>query len=290
VKLATIARDGQTIPALISGDGYVDIPKHLPNLPGALIDIIRSWNEVETALKTLSGREVDGLVCDVRLEPPIARPGKIFAIGLNYADHCEETGTPLPDDQVWFSKASTAVTGPFSPIHLPTVSEQLDYEAEMVVVIGRTCRNVPEERYQDVVFGYCVGNDVSIRDWQMATSQYTLGKSFDTSAPFGPWITTADEVDPDGRSIRAYVNGELRQNSNTNHLVFKVGAMVSKLSHAMTLEPGDILFTGTPSGVGLAQQGGPKFLKRGDRSRIEIDGLGAIENIVENGPVEVIIK
>jgi 2-keto-4-pentenoate hydratase/2-oxohepta-3-ene-1,7-dioic acid hydratase in catechol pathway len=290
VKLATIARDGQTIPVLISGDGYVDIPKHLPNLPGTLIDIIRSWNEVETALKTLSGREVDGLVCDVRLEPPIARPGKIFAIGLNYADHCEETGTPLPHDQVWFSKASTAVTGPFSPIHLPTVSEQLDYEAEMVVVIGRTCRNVPEERYQDVVFGYCVGNDVSIRDWQMATSQYTLGKSFDTSAPFGPWITTADEVDPDGRSIRAYVNGELRQNSNTKHLVFKVAAMVSKLSHAMTLEPGDILFTGTPSGVGLAQQGGPKFLKWGDRSRIEIDGLGAIENIVENGPVETIIK
>jgi 2-keto-4-pentenoate hydratase/2-oxohepta-3-ene-1,7-dioic acid hydratase in catechol pathway len=150
-------------------------------------------------------------------------------------------------------------------------------------VIGKTCRNVPEERFEEVVFGYCVGNDVSVRGWQKLTPQWSLGKSFDTTAPIGPWITTKDEVDPHTLGIRSYVNDELRQNSNTMHLVFKIGAMIAHLSKAMTLEPGDLIFTGTTGGVGAVWQGSPHFLKPGDRSRIEIDGLGVIEAVVESG-------
>lgn len=217
----------------------------------------------------------------VRLLAPVERPGKIFAIGLNYLDHIEESGLERPDEQIWFAKASTAVTGPTDPIEIPKASPYVDYEAELVAVIGRRAKHVSSADARSVVFGYCVGNDVTERLWQHRTPQWTLGKSFDTHAPIGPWITTSDEVDPHTLDIRLKVNGEIRQSSNTRHLVFDVWRQIEHLSQAMTLEPGDLIFTGTPGGVGAAMD--PRvFLQAGDVVRVEIDGLGHIENSCEN--------
>ena len=183
----------------------------------------------------------------------------------------------MPPHQIWFTKAVTSINGPSDPIELPIASAQVDYEAELVVIIGKRCKHVPKERAADVVFGYCAGNDVSVRDWQMQTTQWVLGKSFDTHAPIGPWIVTADEIgDPHTMGIRCFVNGERRQNSNTANLVFNVYDQIAHLSRAMTLEPGDIIFTGTPGGVGLAMQP-PQWLKAGDKVRVEIDRIGSIE-------------
>jgi 2-keto-4-pentenoate hydratase/2-oxohepta-3-ene-1,7-dioic acid hydratase in catechol pathway len=184
----------------------------------------------------------------------------------------------VPEHQVWFPKLANAIHAPFDDIVLPRVSDKTDYEAELVAVIGQRCKHVPRERAHEVVFGYAVGNDVSVRDWQKRTSQWTLGKSFDTHAPFGPCLTTADELggDPHGLDMRCWVNGELRQHSNTRLMIHNVWDQIALISQAMTLEPGDVIFTGTCSGVGAALEP-PRFLRGGDVVRIEIDRLGAIE-------------
>jgi len=178
----------------------------------------------------------------------------------------------------------TAANGPYDPVDRPKVSEQLDYEAELVVVIGMRCRHVSETDAAGAIFGYCVGNDFSVRDWQWRTPQWMIGKSFDTHAPFGPAIVTADEIgDAPKLRIRAFVNGETLQDSNTGNLIFPVAAMIAHLSQVMTLEPGDIIFTGTPSGVG-AMRKPPLWLKPGDIVRVEIEKLGHIENKVRAEP------
>ena len=243
-----------------------------------MIGLISRWPTVRGEVGRLAAAAQDALpLASVTLLAPIPRPGKIMAIGLNYADHIAETGAETPRHQTWFSKATTAANGPFATVEIPKASSLVDYEAELVVVIGVGGRNLTREAAPGAVFGYCVGNDVSVRDWQQRTSQWVLGKSFDTHAPFGPWITTADAVDPHGLGIRCLVNGQKRQESNTRHLVFDVWAQIEHLSAAMTLEPGDVIFTGTPSGVGAAMN--PRqFLKAGDVVRVEIDALGAIEN------------
>ena len=204
-----------------------------------------------------------------------------MAIGLNYADHIAESGQPTPEHQTWFSKATTSANAPCAPVEIPKASALVDYEAELVAVIGAGGRHIARGKAPASVFGWCVGNDVSVRDWQLRTGQWVIGKSFDTHAPFGPWITTADEVaDPHALGIRCFVNGEKRQDSNTRHLVFNVWDQIEHLSQAMTLEPGDLIFTGTPGGVG-ASMNPRQFLKAGDVVRVEIDGLGAIENRLE---------
>jgi 2-keto-4-pentenoate hydratase/2-oxohepta-3-ene-1,7-dioic acid hydratase in catechol pathway len=248
-------------------------------LEGPLMDHLADWPRHAGRLASLDPAEGRPL-SDVRLLAPIPRPGKIFAIGLNYADHIAESGMGTPERQVWFTKAQTSVNGPFDPVQAPKVSPALDYEAEMVAVIGRHGKHIPREDAAAYIFGYCVGNDVTERAWQHATPQWSLGKSFDTHAPFGPWITTGDEVDPHALDIRCTVNGEERQASNTRHLVFDVLDQVAHLSQAMTLEPGDVIFTGTPGGIGAAMNP-RRFLKAGDIVRVEIEGLGAIENRVE---------
>lgn len=283
MRLATISSDGRSFSALIVDDGYVDLTAHIANPPADMQELILRWDDLRQEVADLANSPADGSLQDIVLEAPLARPGKIFAIGLNYADHCEETGMDLPTEQIWFTKATSAVNGPFSPVAIPAVSDSLDYEAEMVAVIGKTCRNVPADRFADVIFGYATGNDFSVREWQIETSQWSLGKSFDTTAPFGPWITTGDAIDPDNLAITCEVNGEVRQNSNTRHLVFKMGDMIAKLSNAMTLEPGDIIFTGTPGGVGMMWKGEPHYLKTGDRVRCEIEELGVIENMISAG-------
>jgi 2-keto-4-pentenoate hydratase/2-oxohepta-3-ene-1,7-dioic acid hydratase in catechol pathway len=278
VKLVRYADRGGNSLGIVKNGGILDLRKHWPVLRDDMIALIEMWPDIASTLPRLAAESApDTSLADVRLLAPVGRPGKVLAIGLNYADHIKETGQPTPPHQIWFTKAVTAINAPFDPVQLPMASEQVDYEAELVVIIGKRCKHVIKERAAEVIFGYCAGNDVSVRDWQLRTSQWVLGKSFDTHAPIGPWIVTPDEIgDPHALGIRCLVNGETRQSSNTRHLIFNVFDQIAHLSSAMTLEPGDIIFTGTPGGVGLAMKP-PQWLKAGDKVRVEIDRIGAIE-------------
>lgn len=279
MKLATFTTGSASELGAVAGQKIVPLNRILPQLPTDMIGLIQSWPAVEAAVRVAADAATMTLDLDqVRLLAPIRRPGKIMAIGLNYADHIAESGMGTPEHQVWFSKAPTSANGPFDPIDVPKVSQALDYEAEMVAVIGTGGRHISRANAASAVFGYCVGNDATERAWQHRMPQWVVGKSFDTHAPFGPWITTADEVpDPHALAIRCTVNGETRQDSNTRHLVFNVWDQLVHLSQAMTLEAGDLIFTGTPGGIGAAMKP-MQFLKAGDRVRIEIETLGAIEN------------
>jgi 2-keto-4-pentenoate hydratase/2-oxohepta-3-ene-1,7-dioic acid hydratase in catechol pathway len=278
MKLVTYSHGESTRLGAVKENGIVDITSRLPASPKDMIGLINDWDMIRARVEEFAERSsADAAISTVHLLAPVLRPGKIFAIGLNYADHIRETGQQPPSQPTWFTKAVTAINGPFDPIQIPVASTKVDYEAELVFVIGKRCRHVAKEHAHEVIFGYCAGNDVSVRDWQMATSQWTIGKSFDTHAPIGPWLVTADEIgNPHELNIRCVVNGEVRQSSNTKHLVFNVFDQVAQLSQAMTLEPGDVIFTGTPGGVGLAMKP-PRWLKPGDIVRVEIDRLGTIE-------------
>ena len=277
MKLVTFTDRAGTRIGLLRDDGIVDLAKVDAGLPRDMISLITGWADHRAKVASAASRAADFPLAAVSLEAPVPRPGKIMAIGLNYADHIVESGQTTPEHQVWFGKQVTAVNGPYAPILLPKVSTRLDYEAELAVIIGARAKHVSRDDARSVIFGYCVGNDVSVRDWQMRTSQWIVGKSFDTHAPFGPAIVTADEIDdPHTLGIRALVNGEKRQDSNTANLVFSIYDQIAYLSQAMTLEPGDVIFTGTPGGVGAAMKP-PKYLKAGDVTRIEIDKLGFIE-------------
>jgi len=285
MKLATFTVGGAAEIGVVAGEAIIPISRAAPQLAGPMIDLISRWPELRGEVERIAAAGADALALTaVRLEAPIRRPGKIMAIGLNYADHIAESGMETPPHQVWFSKAATAASGPFDPIMIPHGAAAVDYEAELVAVVGSGGRNLSKASAQTAVFGYCVGNDATERAWQHRTSQWVLGKSFDSHAPFGPWITTADEVpDPHALGVRCSVNGELRQNSNTKNLVFNLWDQIEHLSQAMTLEPGDLIFTGTPGGVGAAMKP-MRFLQPGDRVRVEIDTLGAIENPCARGP------
>lgn len=282
MKLATYSVGAERRVGLIVGEGLVDLARHLAGTPATLLELIGRWGEFRARVETLANRPGDLPLSEARLHAPVEHPRRILAIGLNYADHCAESGLEIPKEQIWFSKAVASVSGPFDPIELPAVSRQLDYECEMVFVVGRRCRNVPRERAKEVIFGYCVGNDVSVRDWQLRTTQWTLGKSFDTHAVIGPWISTGEDLDPHVLDIRCLINGEPRQRSNTRNLVFDCFAQVECLSQAMTLEPGDLIFTGTCGGVAIAHKP-PRWLVAGDVVRMEIERLGSIENTVVPG-------
>ena len=221
-------------------------------------------------------------LADVHLLAPVERPGKYLAIGMNYAKHVEESeriGVPAPKQQLWFNKQTTCVVGPYDDID-PGVTEKLDYEVELGVVIGAAAKHVSEAAAKDHVFGYFVADDVSARDWQFHSPTFTVGKSFDTHGPIGPWIVTADEIpDPHALKLRCLVNGEVRQESDTSQMIFNIWKQIAYLSTAFTLEPGDLIATGTPEGVGVGMDP-PKFLHPGDVVRCEVDGIGAIENRV----------
>lgn len=273
MKLASYhAADGAVRTAIVVGDTLIDT-----GIDGSMIDLIANWDAVKDALAAKAAAGAGVPLASVQLASPVQRPGKIFAIGLNYADHIAESNMGTPERQVWFTKAQTSVNGPFDPILIARGTATNDYEVELVAVIGKRGKHIPADKAAEHVFGYCVGNDVTERMWQHAGPQWSLGKSFDTHAPMGPWLTTADEVaDPHTLGIRCFVNGEKRQDSNTRNLVFNLWQQIEHLSQAMTLEPGDVIFTGTPGGVGAAMD--PRqFLKAGDVVRCEIDGLGAIE-------------
>jgi len=222
---------------------------------------------------------------EVRLCAPVSNPRKFMGIGGNLRSHLQEVKTVPPVHQIWFNKQVTCISGPFDPIHLPRASSQLDYEGEMAIVIGRRCRHVaPEDAYR-VIAGYCVCNDVSVRDWQMRAFTATLGKSFDTHGPIGPWITTPEEIkDPHALEIRTWVDGTLRQSGSTGEFVFSIPEMIAELSTVFTLEPGDVFSTGSPAGVG-AWMNPPQYLKVGQVVRVEVEYLGYIENTVIAEPL-----
>ena len=219
---------------------------------------------------------------------PVERPCKILGIGVNYAAHAAESvsfvDTKSPQVQKWFNKQATSANAPYGQVHLPKVSDQLDYEVELVVVIGKHGRHVPPERAMEIVAGFCVGCDYSVRDWQKASQTMIMGKGFDTHAPFGPAIVTPDEIeDLPSLELRSYVNGELRQTGHVRDMIHDIPAQIAHLTAAFTLEPGDLIFSGTPAGVGAAFTP-PKWLKAGDRVRLEIDQVGMIENEIVTEP------
>lgn len=224
-------------------------------------------------------------LASVRLQAPIPDPHKYLALGGNYASHAaeaEKAGIHRTPVQTWFNKQVSCINGPYDPIERPFVSDQLDYEGELGVVIAKACRHVSEAQAWSVIAGYVVCNDVSVRDWQMRAPTHTLGKSFDTHGPFGPWIVTPDEVpDPHDLELRTMVNGEVRQQANTREMIHHIPALIAELSTAFTLQPGDVLSTGTPGGVG-GLFSPPRYLRVGDVVRVEIEGIGHIENTVVN--------
>ena len=250
------------------------------------------WPVAGTSLTEALAGSVSGPAMplpQVRLLAPVARPGKILGIGVNYAAHAAESvsfvNTAKPEVQKWFNKQATATNGPYDEVHLPKVSAQLDYEGELVVVIGKYGRHVPRARAMEIVAGYCVGGDYSVRDWQKASQTMIMGKGFDTHAVFGPAIVTVDEAsDVSDREIRTFVNGERRQTGRPSQMIHDIAAQIEHLTAAFTLEPGDVIYTGTPAGVGAGFDP-PKWLKAGDTVRVEIDGLGHIENKVGDEPV-----
>lgn len=274
MKLARFTTGGAAELGAVEGDRVVA----LTGLAADMTDLIARWSTLESGARRMAKDAAHSFALkDVKLLAPIAKPGKVMAIGLNYADHIAETGAQKPEHQTWFAKMGNAINGPFDDVVIPRLSRSTDYEAELVAVIGAGGKHISKADAPRALFGYCCGNDVTEREWQRRTSQWIVGKSCDGFAPIGPWIVTADEVgDPHALGIRCLVNGETRQDSNTSHLIFNIWDQIAFLSEAMTLDPGDLLFTGTPNGVGMAMKP-PQFLKAGDRIRVEIDKVGAIE-------------
>ena len=263
-----------------------------PNIPNDMLSFLEAGKKIMTLAEDVIKKNQNIIPIDsCKLINPILRPPKIIAIGLNYQDHLEEIraiGREVDDPEVpmIFNKQSTSACGPYEDIHDPKVSDKLDYEGELAFVIGKKCRHVPRSEAHNVIAGYCVSNDVSVRDWQLRVPTFTIGKSFDTHCPFGPAIVTADEIsDPHNLQIKTEVNQEVRQNSNTKNLIFNCFELVEHLSTSFTLEPGDLILSGTPGGVGVADN---KFLKEGDEVKISISELGYIENKVVNEPLSTI--
>ncbi len=287
MKLATFTHAGSTRIGVVRGDELVDLAAAAPELPRDLIAFLSLGQRArQRAGEVASATGARLPLAEVKLEAPVPRPPKYLAIGLNYADHVAESGLEPPRFPTVFNKQSTCVVGPHDEVHMPRVSSALDYEGELAFVIGKRCRHVPRRRAPEVIAGYLVANDVSVRDWQLRTPTWTIGKSFDTHGPLGPWLTTSDEVgDPHGLGLRTWVNGELRQSSNTKELIFDCFALVEHLSTAFTLEVGDVIATGTPGGVGISMKP-PRLLAVGDVVRIEIDGLGELRNEVVSEPEE----
>jgi 2-keto-4-pentenoate hydratase/2-oxohepta-3-ene-1,7-dioic acid hydratase in catechol pathway len=284
LKLCTFWHDHTTRVGVVADDGIVDLAAAAPELPTELTALLAAGDGALNVAANAARRAKGRLALDaVRLAAPILRPPKFLAIGLNYADHVAEAGLQPPKLPTVFNKQTTCVTGPRDAVHLPRVSSALDYEGELGFVIGRRCRHVPRSRALEVIAGYLVVNDVTVRDWQLRVPTWTMGKSFDTHGPLGPWLTTSDEIDPSGLRLRTWVNGELRQDSSTKQLIFDCAALVEHLSTAFTLEPGDVVATGTPGGVGIAMKP-PRLLQAGDVVRVEIEGLGTLENPVVAEP------
>ncbi|MCF1460642.1 5-carboxymethyl-2-hydroxymuconate isomerase [Agrobacterium vitis] len=283
MKLARFTIDGVTRLGKVHNQRIVDLTAVVPEYGHSMRLLLEAYPRLRPALEAVT--EPSYLLADVRLEAPIADPQKFLAIGMNYQAHAEEAaaaGIKTPESQLWFNKQVSCINGPYGDVVVPGASKMVDYEAELGFVIGKRCRHVSREDARSVIAGYLVANDVTARDWQFRSPTYTLGKSFDTHGPIGPWITTDDEIaDPHDLTLTLSLNGEERQHSSTGDMIYDIYDQIVYLSTVMTLEPGDVIITGTPSNVGIATQ---TFLKPGDVVRVEVQGLGGIENrcVAEN--------
>lgn len=279
MRLVTISTaDGPRV-GIVAGDHVIDLS---PAGYRDILSFLEGGNEaIEAAKKLAANPGTAPKRSDVTLLAPVPVPPKFICIGLNYKDHAAESGMEIPDTPTVFTKYSNAVIGPGQPIELPKVSDRVDYEAELAFVIGKKGKNIPASQWQDYVFGYTIVHDVSARDYQMATSQWTIGKTFDTFGPMGPELVSQDEIpDPHNLRISLELNGQVLQDSNTSQFIFKIPDLVEYLSQVMTLVPGDIISTGTPPGVGFARKP-PVFLKPGDDVVIKIEGIGELRNPVK---------
>lgn len=261
---------------------FVNLHDADASLPDSLVEVLSLDDGVLRATSAFVAGLAAGKFLDGTLVAPIPQPGKILCIGLNYRDHATETRAEIPSEPVVFGKFGNTIIGPGEPIILPAVSSKVDYEAELVVVIGKTGKNIAAESALDYVAGFMNGHDVSARDWQKGRpgGQWLLGKTPDNFAPTGPYVVTRDDVaDPHDLRVQFRLNGETMQDGNTSEFIFNINEVIAHVSKIMTLSPGDIIFTGTPAGVGLARD--PQvFLKPGDRAEVEIDGLGTLSNPV----------
>jgi 2-keto-4-pentenoate hydratase/2-oxohepta-3-ene-1,7-dioic acid hydratase in catechol pathway len=287
MRLATIHTPQGPRAAVLAGTHLVDLHATDPELPSSVRGLLEAGPKALRLAEDMARRPaaVRHVAATAKLLPPIPDPHKIVCIGLNYRDHAAETGAPIPRDPVLFSKFTTALVGPEEPIVLPPVSQKVDYEAELVLVVGKKGHFIPREQARDYLAGYTVGHDVSARDWQLEKDgkQWLAGKTFDTFAPIGPYLVTADEIaDPHALAIRLRLNGQTMQDSNTKQMIFRAEELIAYLSQVVTLQPGDLIFTGTPPGVGVARKP-PVWLKGGDVVEVEVEGLGVLRNPVVQG-------
>ena len=283
MRLVTFTHRGQRRLGARSGDSIIDFNAADPSIPTTMREFLEAGDNAISRARAVIDRGDQAIsATDVTIQAPIDNPEKIICIGLNYADHAAESSMPIPDEPIVFSKYASSIIGPDENIVAPSASSQVDYEVELVVVIGKRGRNISEEDALNHVAGYMVGHDVSARDYQLEKpgAQWMMGKTFDTFAPIGPdLVTTEDVPDPHNLGIRCILNGETVQDSNTSQLIFDVPKLIAYLTHVFTLAPGDLIFTGTPHGVGMGRE--PQlWLKHGDRVICEIDGLGRLENPV----------
>jgi 2-keto-4-pentenoate hydratase/2-oxohepta-3-ene-1,7-dioic acid hydratase in catechol pathway len=283
MRWVTVAsEEGPRACGVVNGE-YIDVNAADPEMPASVRELLALGLEWQRrAWDALPSGAIRHDPAHVKVLAPVPDPQKIVCIGLNYRDHAAESGVPVPTEPVLFSKYPSALIGHGAPIVLPKVSQEVDFEAELVIVIGRKGRHIPRQRAREYVGGYAVGHDVSARDWQLNKpgKQWMAGKTFDTFAPVGPELVTPDEVpDPQNLGIRLRLNGQTMQDSSTSQLVFGIDELIAYLSQVFTLEPGDMIFTGTPPGVGMARKP-PVWLKPGDSVEVEIDKLGTLKNPV----------
>ena len=282
MKLATLLTDrGPRVVGVALDGRYVDLCEVDVKLPTTMREILAAPEGLAAAAHALATGLTKGPFVTGRLLAPVGNPSKVFCIGLNYRDHAIETNSPIPSEPVVFNKFSQTVIGPEEAVILPKVAHEVDYEAELVVVIGKQGKNITKANAFSHVAGYTCGNDISARDWQKGRpgGQWLLGKTPDTFAPTGPYLVTSDEVDPHNIRIGLRLNGETLQDSSTKELIFGVDEVIAHVSQLITLYPGDLIFTGTPPGVGVARTP-PIFLKAGDRMEVVIEDVGTLVNPV----------
>ncbi|HEX7006172.1 MAG TPA: fumarylacetoacetate hydrolase family protein [Alphaproteobacteria bacterium] len=282
MRLVTFEHSGKAAVGVRVGEEIVDLSRAAPELPRDIVGMLvagpGSFDKAKAAAaKAPASMRVAAK--DAKLLPPLPNPGKIICLGLNYADHAAESPYEKPDYPVLFARFTTTLVGHGQPLVRPKCSERFDYEAEMVAIIGKRGRHVPRDKALDYVAGYSIFNDASVRDYQLRTPQWTIGKNFDGSGGFGPDFVTADELPAGGKglTIECRLNGKVMQHANTNDMIFDVAETISTITEALTLDPGDLLVMGTPAGVGFARKP-PVFMKDGDVCDVEIEGIGLLRN------------
>ncbi len=271
MRFVTFTHNGKTRAGVLTDSGDI------ADLGVPILELLDNGGLIAGGQQALTGPTIP--IAEATIEAPVPNPRKVLAVGLNYRDHAEEASQPIPQRPIIFSKTPGCIVGPGHAIYMPRHSVAVDWEAELCIVIGKKARYVSAADAAQYIAGYCVGNDISVRDWQFHAPTWIMGKSFDTHGPIGPWLVTPDEIDVGNLAIQLWVNGEQKQSSNTNQLIFGIGEIIEYISSGITLDPGDIIFTGTPAGVGGTKRP-PEFLKIGDTVRVEIAGLGSLENPV----------